>query len=87
MVDVFIALTFPPGAGLGCISGSVIDMTERKRVQSLLERTRAELDSAIRSATIGELSASIAHDVSQPLTAIRTCTDAARRWLERVPPM
>jgi phosphoglycerate-specific signal transduction histidine kinase len=39
-------------------------MTERKRVQSLLERTRAELDSAIRSATIGELSASIAHDVA-----------------------
>lgn len=86
MVDVFVALTFPPGAGLRCISASVTDVTERKRVQALLERTRQELDAAIRSATIGELSASIAHDVSQPLTAIRTYTEAARRWLERVPP-
>lgn len=86
MVDVFIALTFPSGAGLSCISGSVTDVTERKRVQALLDRTRTELDAAIRSATIGEMSASIAHDVSQPLTAIRTYTEAARRWLERDPP-
>jgi two-component system, LuxR family, sensor kinase FixL len=85
-VDVFIALTFPPGAGLGCISGSVTDVTERKRVQAALDRTRSELDRALRAATVGEMSASIAHEVSQPLTAVRTCLEAARRWLDRPGP-
>ena len=63
-----------------------MDVTERKRIQSVLERTRAELDQAIRGATVGELSASIAHEVSQPISAVRAFIEAARRWLARTPP-
>ncbi|WP_343615366.1 ATP-binding protein [Novosphingobium sp.] len=85
-VDVFVALTFPRGAGLGRISGSVTDMTERKRLQDDIERTRSELDRAFRAATVGQMSASIAHEVSQPVTAVRTSMEAARRWLDRPEP-
>ncbi len=86
-VDIMVALSFPPdGAGLDRICGSILDVTERKRVQAMLNRTRTELDHATRAASIGELSASIAHEVSQPLSAVRTFTEAARRWLTRNPP-
>jgi signal transduction histidine kinase len=86
LVDVFVALTFPSGAGLDRISGSVTDVTERKRFQADIDRTRSELDRALRAATVGEMSTSIAHEVSQPVTAVRTSIEAARRWLERPEP-
>jgi signal transduction histidine kinase len=85
-IDVFVALSFPSGMGLDRICASVTDITERKRIQSTLDRTRSELDHAIRVATVGEMSSSIAHEVSQPLTAIHTYAEAARRWLARTPP-
>src|ERR1700746_1072611 len=46
-----------------------------------LQRTMAELTHMNRVATAGVLSASIAHEISQPLTAIVTAANAARRWL------
>jgi two-component system sensor kinase FixL len=86
-VDVFVNLSFSDtGDGLARVCGSIMDVTERKRIQSVLERTRVELDQAIRGATVGELSASIAHEVSQPIGAVRAFIEAARRWLARTPP-
>ncbi|SDC95454.1 PAS domain-containing sensor histidine kinase [Belnapia rosea] len=86
-VDIIVALNFPPGGkGLDRIQGSVLDVTERKRMETALERMRAELDRTTRVATMGELSAAIAHEVNQPLSAIRAYADAARRWLSRDPP-
>ena len=86
-VDVFVNLGLPPrGMPLNRICGSIMDVTERKRTQDMLERTRVELDDAMRAATVGELSASIAHEVSQPLLAVRAQTEAARRWLAKSPP-
>lgn len=41
---------------------------------------------ASRVLSLGELTASLAHEINQPLTAIVTHADAARRWLERTPP-
>jgi signal transduction histidine kinase len=41
---------------------------------------------ASRVLSLGELTASLAHEINQPLTAIITHADAARRWLERMPP-
>jgi signal transduction histidine kinase len=46
-----------------------------------LQRTMAELTHMNRVATAGILSASIAHEISQPLTGIVTAASAARRWL------
>lgn len=61
------------------------DLTERKRSQQALDRAQAELAHVNRVSTLGELAASIAHEVSQPLTAIVTNVRAATRWLERTP--
>jgi PAS domain S-box-containing protein len=57
----------------------VVDLTERKRAE-------AELAHANRVATMGELTASIAHEVNQPLAALITNAEAAVRWLARQPP-
>jgi C4-dicarboxylate-specific signal transduction histidine kinase len=40
----------------------------------------------MRAASLGELSASIAHEVNQPLSAIMSYAQASRRWLNRQPP-
>lgn len=57
----------------------VVDQSERKRAE-------AELAHANRVATMGELSASIAHEVNQPLAALLTNAETAVRWLAREPP-
>ena len=57
----------------------VVNLTERKRVE-------AELAHANRVATMGELTASIAHEVNQPLAALLTNAETAVRWLSRQPP-
>ena len=49
----------------------------------LARNSIAELTHMNRVATAGELSASIAHEINQPLTGIVTRASAARRWLAR----
>jgi signal transduction histidine kinase len=58
----------------------LLDLTQR------LQRSQAELAHATRLTTLGELSASIAHEVNQPLAAIVTSGGAALRFLSRDPP-
>jgi signal transduction histidine kinase len=55
---------------------------------SMIERERAqgELAHVNRVATMGQLTASIAHEVNQPVAAIVTHADAALRWLDTQPP-
>ncbi|WP_116138327.1 sensor histidine kinase [Trinickia diaoshuihuensis] len=62
------------------------DVIERIAAQHALERSRAELANAERTTMLGEMAASIAHDVTQPLAAIVTAGDAALRWLDRPRP-
>jgi C4-dicarboxylate-specific signal transduction histidine kinase len=50
-----------------------------------IARMRSELDQAMRRATIAEVSATIAHELNQPLAAIRSNASATRRWLDRTP--
>jgi PAS domain S-box-containing protein len=57
----------------------VVDLTERKRAE-------AELVHANRVATMGQLSASIAHEVNNPIAALLTNAGTAVRWLDREPP-
>lgn len=64
----------------------LIDVSDRVRAQEQLAQLQAELAHAARVSMLGELTASIAHEVSQPLTAIGTNTDAAQKWLKRDPP-
>jgi two-component system sensor kinase FixL len=62
------------------------DITERRRTQEALDRTEAELAHVARVTTLGELTASIAHEVNQPLAGIVTNGAACLRWLGREPP-
>lgn len=57
------------------------DITERKRAEAALQKVQSELAHATRVMTLGELTASIAHEVNQPLAAIVTNGNACLRWL------
>lgn len=57
------------------------EITQRKRAEEALQRTRSELAHVNRVATLGELTASIAHEVNQPLSAVITNASACLRWL------
>ena len=62
------------------------DITERKRAENELHRAQADLAHVTRLSTLGELTASIAHEVNQPLAAIVTNGEACLRWLRRPVP-
>ena len=62
------------------------DITERKRAEEALHKAQAELAHVTRVATLGEMTASIAHEVNQPLAAVVTNATACLRWLARQSP-
>ena len=64
----------------------VLDLSERKRSEELFRQMQTELAHANRVATMGQFTASIAHEISQPITAVDTNASAALRWLSRDPP-
>jgi signal transduction histidine kinase len=65
---------------------SLTDISEQARVAQTLGRLRAELAHAGRISMLGELTASIAHEVNQPLTAVVSNAQAGLRWLSRDAP-
>ncbi|RZT39518.1 sensor histidine kinase [Cupriavidus agavae] len=66
--------------------GALMDITEATLTQQALHRTMDELAHVARVTTLGQLAASIAHEVTQPIAAIVTCGESAQRWLQRTPP-
>jgi PAS domain S-box-containing protein len=66
--------------------GLSVDIDDRKRAEDHLRDTRIELSRASKIATVAELSASIAHELNQPLMAVLGNAQAARRWLATNPP-
>jgi PAS domain S-box-containing protein len=64
----------------------VLDLTERKRAEEAFLETQSELAHANRVATMGQFTASITHEISQPITALDTNASAALRWLAKHPP-
>jgi PAS domain S-box-containing protein len=69
--------------------GTVIDITERKRAEEERERLRqaqADLAHINRVTTMGELTASLAHEIRQPITAAMTNAQSCLRWLGRDQP-
>jgi signal transduction histidine kinase len=66
--------------------GAVMDITGRKQTEDSLHQAQANLAHIARLTTMGELTASIAHEVNQPLAAVVTNANACLRWLDREPP-
>lgn len=64
----------------------VEDITEHKRAEAELLRQRAELAHVSRVSTMGELAASVAHELNQPLGAILANAEAAELFLQHNPP-
>jgi hypothetical protein len=64
----------------------LFDVDDHHRAEEALEETRARLATAARVATVAELSASIAHEVTQPLSAIAANAHACANWLSADPP-
>ncbi len=62
------------------------EMIERKRVEAALQKLQAELAHVTRVTTMGELTASIAHEINQPLGALVTNGQVCLRLLNREPP-
>jgi len=63
------------------IGGIVTDITERKRSRQALQLAQEELERVARVTIMGELTASIAHEINQPLTSIVTNANACSRML------
>lgn len=86
-LTVLFALSMPLGTTrYDRVLVSVVDITDRKRAERALISMQAELAQAARVTALGEMSASIAHEVNQPLAAIVTHGEAALRWLRRPEP-
>ena len=66
--------------------GAVTDVTARKRAEEKLHEAQAELAHVTRVTALGELAASIAHEVNQPLAAVVANAAASLRWLDRETP-
>jgi PAS domain S-box-containing protein len=66
--------------------GAVMDVTVRKRSEDALDRMRLDLAHVSRVSTLGQMAASIAHEINQPLAGIVINGNASLRWLAGEPP-
>ena len=85
-VNTFVS-TIPGSEGQSPIFlATAIDITDQRKAESDLADAQAELAHVARLTTMGELAASIAHEISQPLSGVSASANAALRWLDRSPP-
>jgi PAS domain S-box-containing protein len=85
-VRVSTARALDPDIPLPGTPAIIEDITERKRAEGDLHNAREALSRATRLAMMGELAASIAHEINQPLGAIIMNGNACRRFLALTPP-
>jgi PAS domain S-box-containing protein len=86
-VEVIYSISFLPALQeLGVTLIGTLDVRDRKTAEARLQQVQAEFSHAARVSTLGELTASIAHEVNQPLAAITAFGEASLRWLQRPEP-
>ncbi|AKF04414.1 PAS domain-containing sensor histidine kinase [Sandaracinus amylolyticus] len=87
VIDVLFAVARPGPSSDPTVSlVGIIDISERMRARQQLTRLQSEAAHAARVSMVGELTASIAHEVNQPLAAIALNAAAATRWMGRPEP-
>ena len=65
------------------VRGLMVDLTNRKQAEEALRQAQADLAYVSRITTMGELTASLAHEVNQPIAAAVTNANTCLRWLTR----
>lgn len=86
-LSVLLVLSFPEdGVGLDRVVVGMFDVTERDRAQQALIAAQAEMAKVSRVAMVGALSASLAHELNQPIGAIVLNAQSCLRWLRRDAP-
>jgi PAS domain S-box-containing protein len=65
------------------VRGLMVDLTNRKQAEEGLRQAQADLAHVSRVTTMGELTASLAHEVNQPIAAAVTNANTCLRWLTR----
>ncbi|WP_165187490.1 sensor histidine kinase [Caulobacter soli] len=87
LLDVTLMMTFPvAGERLDTTLIMMVDNTARLGAEARLRQVETDFRHAARLSTLGELTASIAHEVKQPLSAILTNSETSQRWLDRDEP-
>jgi PAS domain S-box-containing protein len=76
----------PTEAGPRTLMGVAVDITTRRAMLDEVRRQRARLEGVSRAETLSELSASLAHELNQPLAMILTNAEAAQALLAQAPP-
>ncbi|MBB5712502.1 PAS domain S-box-containing protein [Sphingomonas xinjiangensis] len=74
------------GEPAGAVIGTVMDITDRKLAEDAARSVQHDLAHAARLAMVGELAASIIHEINQPLAATVASAEGARRWINRATP-
>lgn len=86
-VDFFLSAAFPPReASWESVFITVTDITARVATNTSLRTAQAELARSSRLTSLGELAASVAHEVKQPVAGILANGQAGLRWLRKDPP-
>jgi PAS domain S-box-containing protein len=86
-VIVLFILAFPDDQqAFDRVACAMIDVTEREQAKEALNAAQSELARAGRAAAVGAISASIAHEVNQPIGAVVMFAQACIRWLQASPP-
>ncbi len=84
---VLLSISFPDDpAAFNRVVVSMVDITQREMALKALAEAQAELTRASKAATVGAMSASLAHELNQPLGAIVVNSQTLLRWLDRDPP-
>jgi PAS domain S-box-containing protein len=87
IIDVLFTVARPSSSeDMGIALISLVDLTERVRAEDMLQRLQADFAHAARISMLGELAASLAHELKQPLSAIEMNSAVANRWLDRALP-
>jgi len=85
--DILLRARLLPGdVSFSHVLVMALDVTERNEARARIEQVSAELAHAARVSLLGQLAASITHEVNQPLTAIINYGKSANRWLRRTEP-